>query len=256
MADLRLLTLGHTPSRLGLSQTLQSGRFVLNPELVASLEQKILTVLHRFRLEEAQTLYLRADIQKKNGDYTSALTLFTQALKIEPENLVLLNEKALTEFHLGLYSAYYQSLAALYALVPFQKEWRLALMEGHIKYKAYGKIIEAMSAIPFQRSPREELALAAAFVESGKPESAAPLLRGLSGRTRETIPAFLIQYYTGKTASLLEHPTVAKLHFLRAQRLSRQLPQKNWDPYDLPDKVKATNDWLEKADADSASRDL
>lgn len=250
VSDLRLLTSGHTASRQLLMQFLQNGRFVMNPELVTRAEQKLISSLHRFRLEEAQSLYLRGEVQKKNGDYTAALTMFTQALRIEPENLVILKDKCLTEFDLDLFPAYYQSLHTISSLIPFEKEWRLSLLEAHVKFKAYAKITDLLASTPYGRSTREDLALATAYLEMGEADLAMPLLRGLSSRARDTSQFFLVQFNLGKAYSQLEHPNLAKLHLLRAQRLSRQLPLRRWDPYDLSEKAKETAQWLEKLDTE------
>lgn len=250
VSDLQLLTAGHTASRKLLTQTLQNGRFAMSSDLVAAIEQKLVASLNRFRLEEAQSLYLRGEIQKNNGDHTAALSLFSQALRLEPENLVLLKVKCMTEFDLGQYSAYYQSLIAISSLIPFEKEWRISLLEAQVKFKAYAKITAVLTAIPYGHSTREDLALATAYLETGEADHAMPLLRTLSSQARDSSQFFLVQFNLGKAYSQLEHPNLAKLHLLRAQRLSKQLPLRRWDPYDLSDKAKETSQWLEKLDTE------
>ncbi len=248
VADLRLLTQGHAASREILRNFIAQNEFVASRDRVQQAEEKLIATLSRFRLEEAQSTFLRGEIQKENGDRTSALALFTQALRLEPENLVILKEKNLTEFDLELYPAYYTSLTSIFTLLPFQKQWRPQIVEAHFKFKAFPKIVEILEMRSIGRTSREDLALAAAYVETGKSENAISLFRSLVPRLKEPTTLFLAQFYLGKAYTALEHPNLAKIHFLRSQRLARNLPTHRWDPYDLEEKLKELPQWLTKLD--------
>ncbi len=254
IADLKLLTAGHAASREWL-QSYLSRRLVLPTETTTALQNKMVSLLSRFRLEEAQSLYFRGDIQRKNGDYTSALGLFTQAVRQEPENLTLLNQKLLTEFHLGLYPAYYDTLVTLNGLVPFQRDLRIQVTEAHLKFKAYQKIIDLEEARPIGRTAREELALASAYYESGKKELAEPLFRSLSSRLRDPSSQFVISYYLGHLLIENDHPVAAKWNLLRSQRIARQLTIARWDPFDVPAKAQAIPELLTKLEASETAGD-
>ena len=248
IADLKLLTAGHAASREWL-QSYLSRSLVLPPETTSRLQEKLVGLLSRFRLEEAQSLYFRGEIQRQNGDYTAALALFTQAVRQEPENLTLLNEKLLTEFHLGLYPAYYDTLSTVYTIVPFQRDLRVQLTEAHLKFKAYQKVIDLEEARPVGRSAREELALASAYYELGKKDLAVPLFRSLFSRLKDPASQFIITYYLGKSLAENEHLNAAKWNLLRSQRSARHLSVPRWDPYDLPGKTSAIPDLLAKLEA-------
>ncbi len=231
VAELRLLYEGRDAARDGLLAFLRAHGDVLEPAEAEVVRGKIRQLGSLFLTDDGQSLFLQAEARVRSKDLSGAVALLQQAAAVEKGNLRVLKEKAKAEMAQAQFPLAYETWKLAALRDPFDSEVLDTLSEAHISAGAYAKAIHLFDDVE-PRTPRQQIALAAAYLETGSPRDAQPLLQSLLEKGKQGGLSPIVYALQGEVLAARRETLVEALAFLtQFDRMTEKAKLPEWDPY-------------------------
>jgi predicted Zn-dependent protease len=234
LADVTFLT-GSRSEAIGiLIRFLESNRTRLSPEKKAATIQKAYELATRFKTEEGQSFFFKAELTAQRGDYLNALDLIRHSNQYEPNHFLPVKRQAQYERALGRTDAYYFSLKQAYQIFPrdFEVNWQLVEQSLSKKEWAQAESIINSDGFSFPKSVDGKLVRAFLDVELKKYPEALSLLESYYPLSENEKIPLLLPFFIGKALVKSEKEEGVKYIKQFLKRMTQFQGPYPWDPFD------------------------